>query len=174
MLTCAPRRRPEGWRYEVRGGRLECRGGADLGQRAELQVAVVDHVVQRVVVEVGHLGRVEGALLRLVEVLDQLGPPAAQYARCLTMLHALWLYSPSWLYLLWHLYIMLAVSLFDGPRRAATAAGAPASSSLASTPASATCTAASTEVTAGVGAPGGARGGELSGTSLQRCLSSSR
>ena len=33
------------------------------------------HVVQRVVVEVGHLGRVEGVLLGLVEVLDQLRPP---------------------------------------------------------------------------------------------------
>ena len=36
------------------------------------------HVVQRVVVEVGHLGRVEGVLLRLVEVLDQLCPPGAR------------------------------------------------------------------------------------------------
>ena len=55
--------------------------GVHLRQRAEREVAVVHHVVQSVVVEVGHLGRVEGVLLRLVEVLDQLRPSVVHHTR---------------------------------------------------------------------------------------------
>ena len=50
--------------------RDRARGVVQLGQRAEVEVGVVDHVVHRVVVQVGELRRVELVLLRLVPVVE--------------------------------------------------------------------------------------------------------
>ena len=61
-------------RHDVRRERTRRR--IQRRQRAQPQVLVVEHVVHRVVVQIGDFGRVEGRLLRLVELALQLRPPA--------------------------------------------------------------------------------------------------
>ena len=67
----------DGLRHDVCGERVRRR--EDAAQRLELEVLVVHHVIHGAVVDVGQLGRVEKVLLRLVEVLLELRPPASSH-----------------------------------------------------------------------------------------------
>ena len=66
-------------RHDVRRERTRRR--IQRRQRAQPQVLVVEHVVHRVVVQIGDFGRVEGRLLWLVELALQLRPPAGAAMR---------------------------------------------------------------------------------------------